>query len=178
MHAQEVVHFWRDAGPQRWFEKSQAFDDMCELGFEEACEQAANGEFDHWATTAEGALALVLLLDQLPRNIHRRTRQAYSADDKALQIASEAIEQGFDEQVDEELRQFFYTPFMHSESMADQDRAVELYEALNGTGSAKWALHHRAIIERFGRFPHRNAILGRDSTAEEEAWLQEGGFSG
>ncbi len=178
MQAEEVIHFWRDAGPKRWFKKSQAFDDMCELGFEEVSEQAVRGELDHWLQSAEGALALVLLLDQMPRNIHRGTRQAYAADAKAREVAGQAIEQGFDSQVDEPLRQFFYTPFMHSEDIADQDRAVDLYQQLEGPEPAKWAEHHRDIIARFGRFPHRNAILGRESTKEEQAWLDAGGFKG
>ena len=172
MKPEEVVNFWRDAGPQHWFKKTRAFDDMCELGFEEVSEQ------DHWMRSAEGALALVLLLDQMPRNIHRGTKKAYSADEKARQISNQAIEQGFDQQVDASLRQFFYTPFMHSEDLADQDRSLELYQAMDGAETGKWAAHHRDIVARFGRFPHRNAILGRESTAEEQEWLDQGGFSG
>ncbi len=177
MSPTEVIHFWRDAGPQRWFTKDPTFDDMCELAFEDSCDKAANGELDGWMDSAEGALALMILLDQLPRNIHRGTRQAYAGDAHARELASQAIARGLDQEIDEVLRQFFYTPFMHSEAMADQDRAVELYQAMGGE-ETRWALHHREIIERFGRFPHRNAIFGRTSTPEEEAWLADGGFKG
>lgn len=177
MNPSEVTHFWHDAGPRRWFSKDSTFDDMCELSFEHACDQAAEGKLDGWMESADGALALMLLLDQLPRNIHRGTPKAYAADPHARQRAAQAIDLGFDQQVDELMRQFFYTPFMHSEDMADQERAVQLYAAMDDDDSAKWAIHHHRIIEQFGRFPHRNTILGRDSTNEEQTWLNNGGFS-
>ncbi|MGB8633841.1 MAG: DUF924 family protein [Rhodanobacteraceae bacterium] len=178
MQAAEVILFWRDAGPKRWFGKNEAFDDMCEIGFEDTCDKAARGELDQWMQSADGALALMILLDQMPRNIHRGTPEAYAGDAHARKLAELAIGEGFDQQVDPSLRQFFYTPFMHSESMDDQNRAVELYQGLPGEDADKWAVHHRRIIEQFGRFPHRNAILGRDSTAEEQAWLEQDGFKG
>lgn len=176
MTPEEVIHFWRDAGPQRWFSNDPTFDDMCELAFEDACDQALAGKLDSWMASADGALALLLLLDQLPRNIHRGTPRAYAGDAHARELAARAINKGFDQHHDELLQQFFYTPFMHSEDLADQDRSLALYQAMDGKDAAKWALHHRDIIEQFGRFPHRNPILGRQSTSEEEAWLDQGGF--
>lgn len=177
MQAEEVINFWRDAGPKRWFNKSESFDDMCEIGFEGTCDKAVNGELDRWMQSANGALALMILLDQMPRNIHRGTAQAYAGDEHARKLAHLAIGEGFDRQVDESLRQFFYMPFMHSESMGDQERATELFQDMPGNDADKWAVHHRHIIEQFGRFPHRNAILGRKSTPEELVWLDKGGFA-
>lgn len=176
--AKEVVDFWQDAGPERWFERSEAFDDMCEMGFEEAHQQAARHELDDWKNSAEGALALVILLDQIPRNIYRGSAQTYATDPLARDVAERAIERGFDTQVDPELRMFFYLPFMHSEDIADQQRSLALYRSLDTDGADKWAVHHHKIIERFGRFPHRNALLGRESTQEEQAYLDDEGFKG
>lgn len=178
MQAEEVINFWRDAGRKRWFSKEESFDDMCEIGFEDTCDKAARGELDQWMQSASGALALMILLDQMPRNIHRGTAQAYAGDEHARKLAGLAVGEGFDRQVDESLRQFFYMPFMHSESMDDQDRATELFQELPGDDAEKWAVHHRRIIEQFGRFPYRNTILGRESTPEEEAWLDKDGFTG
>lgn len=178
MTPEEVIHFWRDAGPQRWFTRDETFDDLCDLAFSDACAAAAAGELDAWAETAAGALALLLLLDQLPRNIHRGTPAAYAADAHARAVAQAAIERGHDAETDELMRQFFYTPLMHSEALADQDRSVALYRAMGGEEAAKWALHHQRIIAEFGRFPHRNAILGRASTPAEQHWLDAGGFHG
>lgn len=178
MQPVEVVNFWRDAGPDRWFGKDDSFDDMVEIGFELACDQAAAGTLDDWAESPEGALALVILLDQMPRNIHRDTAAAYAADSHARSIAAKAIDNGFDQQVEPAMQRFFYTPFMHSENIEDQNRCVELFRASDIADGEKWAEHHRRIIQRFGRFPHRNAILGRESTEEEKAWLENGGYKG
>lgn len=177
MQAHEVVDFWQAAGPQRWFRKDEAFDAEFRSRFLAAHEAAARGELHGWAATAEGVLALVLLLDQFPRNAFRGTPRVYATDAQARDVARAAIELGFDAQVAPELRPFFYLPFMHSESPADQDRSVALNAQLGGE-SARYAEHHRGIVQRFGRFPHRNAILGRTSTPEEERFIAEGGFSG
>ncbi|MBB1087807.1 DUF924 domain-containing protein [Lysobacter sp. SG-8] len=174
----EVVTFWRDAGVERWFGKDETFDDMCEMAFEDAVEDAAAGKAEHWMDSAEGALALVLLLDQMPRNIHRDSAQAYAHDALARQYADQAIERGYDVEVDPTLQVFFYLPFEHSEDLEDQQRSVELHQNLVGEDADKWAVLHKDIIERFGRFPHRNAVLGRETTAEEQAWLDAGGFKG
>lgn len=175
--ANEIVSFWRDAGTERWFGGGDAFDVECRTRFLEAHLRAARREFEHWLGDAEGALALVLLLDQIPRNVFRRSSHAYAADGLARHYAARALTLGFDTQVDLNLRSFFYLPFQHSEAMADQERALELFSRLP-PGADRWARHHYDIIQRFGRFPHRNAVLGRESTTEERAYLAEGGFGG
>jgi uncharacterized protein (DUF924 family) len=172
-----VVAFWRDAGPDRWFAKDDVFDQR----FRDHClalhEAAARGELGAWAETTEGALALVLLLDQFPRNCFRGTARMFATDTQARDVAAAAIAAGHDRAVVEDLRAFFYLPFEHSENLEDQDRAVALCSPLDEKTKA-YAELHRDIIRRFGRFPHRNAILGRESTPEEQRFLDEGGFSG
>lgn len=175
--AHDVVSFWREAGPQKWFRKDEDFDARFRERFLATHEAAARGDLDGWAQEAPGALALVILLDQFPRNAFRASPRMYATDPKAREVARAAIEAGFDLQVDPALRPFFYLPLMHSEELADHDRSVELARPLGGEHE-RYAQHHRSIIERFGRFPHRNAILGRTSTAEEAQFLEEGGFGG
>lgn len=174
----EVVSFWREAGPDKWFSKDEAFDKTCRDRFLSTYEAAARGDLNEWELTPEGALAVVLLLDQFPRNMFRGRRETYRTDPVALMAADRAIERGFDHKVEPLFRRFFYLPFMHSESLADQERSVALNEALGEEDSIKWARHHHDIIARFGRFPHRNAILGRETTPEEEAFLKESDFRG
>ncbi|NBJ11958.1 DUF924 family protein [Microvirga arsenatis] len=174
----EVVSFWREAGPAKWFSKDEAFDQTCRDRFLSTYEAAARGDLNEWELTPEGALAVVLLLDQFPRNMFRGRRETYRTDPVALMAADRAIERGFDHKVEPQFRRFFYLPFMHSESLADQERSVALNEALGEEDSIKWARHHHSIIARFGRFPHRNAILGRETTPEEEAFLKESDFRG
>ncbi|CAN7363225.1 DUF924 family protein [Variovorax paradoxus] len=175
--ARDIVDFWRQAGPERWFAKNETFDAQFRERFLAAHEAAARGELDHWAQGAEGALALLVLLDQFPRNTWRGNARMLATDAKALAIARQAIEAGLDLKTDEELRRFFYLPFMHSESLDDQQRSVELNAALDAN-TQRFAVLHRDIIARFGRFPHRNKLLGRTSTAEEQRFLDEGGFAG
>jgi uncharacterized protein (DUF924 family) len=177
IEASDVVAFWRAAGPARWFRKDDAFDADFRRRFMATHDAAVRGELRAWSASPAGALALLILLDQFPRNAFRGTARVYASDAQARQIAHAAIDAGFDRQVDEELRQFFYLPLMHSEDLADHDRCVLLSSALGGE-SERYARHHRGVIERFGRFPHRNAVLGRTSTAEERTFLAEGGFSG
>ncbi len=175
----EVIAFWREAGPERWFAKDESFDRVCHERFYLTYEAAARGDLAEWELTPEGALAVVLLLDQFPRNMFRGTRRVYQTDATALDVADRAIERGFDSQVEPALRGFFYLPFEHSESLADQERSVALNEAAGDEDGLTWARHHYDIIARFGRFPHRNAILGRESTPEELAYLaQEDAFKG
>ena len=176
--AKDVIDFWVDAGAELWFRGGEAFDAQCRDQFLELHMAAARGELADWVDTAEGALALLLLLDQIPRNIFRGSAHAYATDPMALAVTNEAIERGHDLKYEPELRSFFYLPFMHSEALADQQRCTEFFNALPGSNSAKWATHHHAIIKRFGRFPHRNRLLGRQTTAEEQAWMDEGGFQG
>jgi uncharacterized protein (DUF924 family) len=175
--AGDIVAFWRNAGPERWFGGGDDFDAQCRTRFLAAHFHAAQREFEHWLDDAEGALALVLLLDQIPRNVFRRSGHAYATDGLARHYATRALTLGFDIQVEPALRSFFYLPFQHSEAMADQERALELFARL-GEGADRWARHHHEIIRRFGRFPHRNAALGRESTTTEREFLAEGGFTG
>jgi uncharacterized protein (DUF924 family) len=171
-----VIAFWRGAGPDRWYEKDAAFDEEIRRRFLKAYEAAA-GKLAAWETSAEGALALLILLDQFPRNMFRGQTRSYAADPLARAVASRAILNGFDGAFPD-LRDFFYLPFSHSENLADQERAVAIHRAHNNADGLKWAEIHADIIRRFGRFPHRNAVLGRVSTPEEQAFLDGGGFAG
>ncbi|MCG2593626.1 DUF924 family protein [Ramlibacter sp. XY19] len=173
----DVVGFWRGAGPQKWFRKDPAFDHEFRERFLATHEAAAAGQLREWAQSAEGALALVLLLDQFPRNAFRDTPRMYATDAQARAAADAAIGAGLDRQVDAPLRPFFYMPLMHSEDVRDLDRCVACMEPIGGE-SLRFARHHRDIVTRFNRFPHRNAVLGRASTADEERFLAEGGFGG
>lgn len=180
--AADIVAFWRRAGPGRWFARQTAFDQEIRDRFQDTHMLASRGECADWVARAEGALALVILLDQFPRNMFRGSAHAFATDPLARRFAETALATGFDRQVDPTLRFFFFMPFEHSETVADQDRAVALFEQLKAetgeTGNLGWAVTHRDIISRFGRFPHRNTCLGRDCTAEEIRFLADGGFAG
>jgi len=175
--AREVAGFWRDAGPERWFAKNDEFDAAFIARFADAHQAAARGELEEWAHDAEGALALLVLLDQFPRNAWRNNPHMLATDGRALAVAKKAVAAGLDQQVAAELRPFFYLPFMHSEVLAEQQRSVELNAALDAN-TQRFAVLHRDIVARFGRFPHRNRMLGRESTAQEQAFLDQGGFAG
>ena len=173
----DVVGFWDAAGPQRWFRKDEAFDEAFRQRFGPLHERAAQGELDPWGRTADGALALLILLDQFPRNAFRGCARMYATDPQARRIARQAIAAGLDLQVPERLRNFMYLPLMHSEDAGDHALCVRKTEALGGDAH-RFAQHHATIVERFGRFPHRNAVLGRQSTAEEAQFIAQGGFAG
>jgi uncharacterized protein (DUF924 family) len=173
----DVLDFWWQAGVENWFAGGSAFDERCRDLFLPATGMAATGGLDDWAQSADGALALLLLLDQMPRNIHRGTPDAFKADGRAVAIAQDALDRGFDRAFPKDARGFFYLPFEHSENMAHQERSVDLFRVLGDQDNYHYALIHMDVIRRFGRFPHRNAILGRTSTPEEVAYLQSGGFS-
>ncbi|ROQ00413.1 uncharacterized protein (DUF924 family) [Stella humosa] len=172
-----LVAFWRAAGRERWFTKDAAFDAMFRDRYLDLHFAAARRELDAWGATAEGALARLLLLDQFPRNAFRGTGHMYATDPLARLAADQAVAAGLDQAVELELRVFFYLPFAHSEVLADQDRSLALNERLGGDYPGH-AARHRDIVLRFGRFPHRNPILGRTTTAAEAAFLAEGGFAG
>lgn len=174
----QVVGYWRDAGPGKWFERDEAFDSALRERFEAAHFAAARGEHDAWTATAEGGLALLVLLDQFPRNCFRGSAHSYATDGLARRHARNAIVAGFDLQVEAALRLFFYLPFEHSEAMPDQDYAIQLIAGIGNQELMKFAVLHRDLIAGFGRFPHRNAALGRESTPEELDYLANGGFSG
>ena len=176
--AGDVVAFWREAGYRSWFGGGADFDRACETRFLAAHFAAARREFEPWMQDAEGALALLVLLDQIPRNVFRNSAHAWATDPLARHYAARAIEAGFDQQVDAGLRLFFYMPFEHSENLADQERSVALHRTLPGKDADAWAVKHHDVIRRFGRFPHRNAALGRATTPEEQAYLDAGGGFG
>jgi uncharacterized protein (DUF924 family) len=177
-----VIAFWREAGPKRWFAADPQFDTACRARFTALHAEAAGGRLAAWEGNAQDALALVLVTDQFPRNIYRHSALAFATDEMARNVVDRAIARGFDQAIDPGLRLFFYLPFEHHEDAASQARAVALCERLTAqTGVKDWrdfALLHQQLIARFGRFPHRNAVLGRISTPEEIAYLAEGGFAG
>lgn len=175
--AAEVVGFWCEAGPGKWFAKDADFDRRFRETFLDAHEAAARGDLDHWTTTSEGALALLLLLDQFPRNSFRGKPRMYATDAAARRIADAVIGAGLDQGVPRDLRTFFYLPFGHSEDLADQERSVALCAPL-GPPHSEHAERHRDIVKRFGRFPHRNPILGRNMTPEEQEFIDRGGYAG
>jgi uncharacterized protein (DUF924 family) len=172
-----ILAFWRDAGADRWYRRDDAFDAEVCLRFLGLWQRAAAGELASWEASDDGALALVIVLDQFPRNLFRGDARTYASDPLARDVAQRAVENGVDARVDPVLREFLYLPFMHSEHLADQLRCIELSRAAGHAENLKWAEHHADIIRRFGRFPHRNRLLGRATTPDEQAFLDEGGFS-
>lgn len=174
----DILRFWRDAGPDRWFNRNDAFDAELKSRFLPLWEKAAAGHLSSWEETPDGTLALVIVLDQFPRNMFRNDPRTYASDPLARDVARRAIDRGADAEIDPALRSFLYLPFEHSEDAGDQATCVALFKALGDAESLKWAEHHAEIIERFGRFPHRNHILNRNSTADEQSFLDSGGFSG
>jgi uncharacterized protein (DUF924 family) len=175
---QSVVAFWTDAGPKKWFTKDDAFDRDIRERFLATHEAAAHGKLSDWEASAEGVLALLILLDQFPRNMFRGSARTFATDPMAREIANRAIDKGFDRAVPDNLRNFFYLPYQHSEQLADQERSLALYRAWGDKENIKWADIHADIIRTFGRFPHRNGALGRQTTPEEQAFLDGGGFKG
>ncbi len=173
----ELVRFWSDAGPSRWFSKDPAFDRLFRERYIDAHLLAARGRLEAWLATPRGALALLLLTDQFPRNAFRGTAHMYATDGLARSFARRASDEHFMDDTEVSLRPFFCLPFAHSEYLADQDFSVQLHEQIG----QPWLSHahgHRDIIRRFGRFPHRNRVLGRQSTREEQDFLDAGGFAG
>ena len=173
----DVLAFWRDAGRDKWFTRDDSFDAEIREKFLATYEAAAAGKLSAWEDSAEDTLALVIVLDQFPRNMFRVDARIFAADPVARAVANRALKRGYDQDLPAEDRSFLFLPFMHSEELADQLRCVELYRAA-GNADLKYAEEHRDIIRRFGRFPHRNVLLGRETTAEEQAFLAGGGFKG
>jgi uncharacterized protein (DUF924 family) len=169
--AAEVLRFWFDEHPKDWFVKNSAFDTEIHSRFSPVHEAASAGRLAHWSEEARSCLALVIVLDQFPRNMFRGTARAFATDALARAGARVILEHGWDRQMTQQERLFAYLPFEHSESLEDQILSCELMKDFEPE-QARYALRHREIIERFGRFPHRNAVLGRDSTAAEIEFLK------
>lgn len=178
--AQEIVRFWFvESGKKKWFRGGPLFDAEIRARFSGHYRAASAGLLECWRAMPNGALALLILLDQFPRNMFRGDARAFASDPYARLIASGAIARRFDRIAPPAARAFFYLPFMHSELLADQERSVALFRAtMPGSTNLPYAVEHFEIIRRFGRFPHRNAIVGRESTREEIAYLAHGGFHG
>lgn len=175
--SEAVVEFWKQAGPRQWFAKDPQFDQRFRETFARLYARATRAELEDWLASASSALSLILLLDQYPRNSFRGTPRMYESDQLAVHYANRAIERGHDRNVDEALQFFFYLPLGHSESLAEQERCVALSRRLGGV-TLEHALGHAAIVRKFGRFPHRNPILGRPSSEAELEFLRQGGFAG
>lgn len=178
MTPRQVTDFWKQAGETRWFTKDAAFDGALRVRFGAALAQARTGAFDQWGETPEGALGLVILLDQVSRNVHRGSPLAFAADQRALRLTKQWIGQGFHHKLTPPRARWLILPFEHAEDLDAQHRGVALFQTMGLSDMAYWAQVHLDIIARFGRFPHRNAVLGRPSTPEEMAFLKAGGFAG
>jgi uncharacterized protein (DUF924 family) len=175
---EDVVTFWRAAGPRKWYKKDAAFDAEISARFLATHEAATAGQLTAWEASPDGALALLILLDQFPRNMFRGSARAFATDAMARAVANRAIAKGHDQHFAMPERNFFYLPFEHSENLADQERCIALARATGDADALKWAQLHADIIAKFGRFPHRNAVLDRVTTPDEQAFLDAGGFSG
>ena len=175
----DVLHFWFvETKPFQWYRRDAAFDGLCRRRFGALHHHAATGRLNAWRAQPKGALALIILLDQFSRNLFRDTPRAFALDAMALDVAEDAVRRRFDFRFEPKARAFFYMPFMHSEDLNVQERSVALFKAhLPGTMNVPYAVEHHAIIKCFGRFPHRNKVLGRPSTPEEIAFLKGGGFN-
>lgn len=178
MTPQTVIDFWMTAGPKKWFQQDDDFDVEISIRFGDFVSSAAKGKLDYWTSSPEGAVALVILLDQFSRNMFREDARAYTFDALALRLSRDAIERGDDLALEAPLRRWLYMPFMHSENLADQEEGLRYFsERLDDAETYKFAVVHADVIRQFGRFPHRNEVLERTSSDEEIAFLENGGFS-
>jgi uncharacterized protein (DUF924 family) len=169
----DILEFWyTEPASKHWFNSTPELDELIRSRYQALWQQAKAGDLDEWMQTPEGCLALVIILDQFPLNMFRGRPESFATEQQAVEVAGHALEQGFDKQIPKQQIAFLYMPFMHSESLEDQDRCVALFEAVGLEDNLKFARHHREIVRRFGRFPHRNVILGRQSTEEELRWLE------
>lgn len=181
MLSNDVLTFWlEEMGPPKWYAGGPEIDALIKRKFGPAAEHARSGDYDDWAETAQGALALIILLDQFSRNIHRNNAMAFAGDDKAVDLARSAIERDLDQEIDCPARQFFFLPFMHSETLSEQDECVRLFQTRmtpeEAGGNMLHAEAHRDVIRFFGRFPYRNAALGRETTDAEALYLKHGAY--
>lgn len=169
---QSLLDFWfSEETKAKWFNSTPEFDQALTDQYLSVWQAAKNGQLKHWQSSAAGSLALIIILDQLPLNMFRGQPQSFATEAMSRDVAAHAIQQGHDQQLTDLQKAFIYLPYMHSEDMADQERSVELFENAGLTDNLKWAKHHRDIVKRFGRFPHRNAVLSRESSQEEIDYL-------
>jgi len=174
-NAKEIIDFWFSETSQKlWFNSTNDFDREIQDRFEITYEDAKNGLLQDWEATPEGSLALVILFDQFPLNMYRGDKKSFETESLSREVASRSIEKFQDQVLPLSKRAFLYIPFMHSENIADQDRSVVLFKASDLKENLRFAEHHRKIIQDYGRFPHRNSILGRKNTPEEEIYLNSG----
>ena len=178
MSYEKILQFWfHDTEPKLWWKKDLQFDQLVKDGFQETLEQAIRGELSAWRDYPLGRLAEIIVLDQFSRNIYRDSAQAFSQDAQALSLAQEAVRMKADKELSAKQNAFLYMPYMHSELPEIHEQAVRLYSAVGLEGNLDFEMKHKAIIDRFGRYPHRNEVLGRQSTAEEIEFLQRPGSS-
>ncbi len=177
---QDIIDFWFAQDTRKlWFNSTAEFDQLLRERYLETWEQARRGQLDHWMQSAEGCLALVIVLDQLPLNMFRGDAQSYATEARSREVARQAIERKFDQLLDVDRRAFLYMPFMHSEDLEDQELALELFDQPGLESSLRFARHHHAIVAKYGRFPHRNEALGRSSSdAEIEYMNSKEAFTG
>jgi uncharacterized protein (DUF924 family) len=172
----KVLDFWfQQSEPKDWFMKSDTFDEKVRTILGPLYEKACSGDFDQWQETAKGAVALCILLDQVPRNIFRGSPRSFDTDAQALEITKAALRKGYEKELSQEEQSFLFLPLEHSEDLADQEKSVELFKLYGNDSTYDYAIRHRDIIARFGRFPHRNEVLGRTSSEEEEEFLKQPG---
>lgn len=175
---EEILNFWFSAEVKPfWFKKNIEFDKKINQRFSNTYQLAKNGALTDWRSVPHNILALIIVLDQFPRNMFRNTPQAFAADDQAVELTKYAVARNFQQELSTEQQAFLYMPLMHSESKADQVQCVELFSNLGKADNLQFAIKHQEIINRFGRFPHRNQILGRKSTLEEQEFLTQPGSS-
>lgn len=175
---QDVLKFWREAGPEKWFKKDDAFDAEIADRFMPLYDRACRSELDDWAKEPDAATALILLFDQFSRNLYRNDARAFAQDGRCVRIVHDMMASGAGRKVPEDIAPFIYMPLMHSENLDDQQKCIDEMERLEKPDNVKFAKIHYDIIAKFGRFPHRNAVLGRVTTPDEEKFLADGGFSG
>lgn len=180
MRPADIIEFWySDSMQQRWFSSTPELDDQIKERFEHVWVSSSKGEFDEWSNTPEGSLALIIVLDQFPLNMFRGEARSFQTEKKAVEVALSAIDQGFDEQLSKAHLAFLFMPLMHSENIEHQDLSVKFYKKHDLKANIKFAEHHRDIVRKYGRFPHRNQILGRKSSKEEIEYLNsESAFKG
>lgn len=174
----DVLNFWATAGPKKWWRKDNAFDAEIRTRFLKTHEKAQKNQLTSWLDRPDDTLALVIVLDQFSRNLFRDNPKAYSQDEQCLKIVHRAIKAGIDRKMRQDIGMFVYLPLMHSEVISDQKLCLVEMQRLGLENEAKYAKIHLDIIEKFGRFPHRNDVLGRETTKDEQAFLKNGGFSG